>query len=358
MGALVITISSEGKKLDPTVEILSVEVRREVNRVSEAEITLNDGSVAERKFELSDTPLFVPGKKVSIAAREGDAKDAVLFEGLVVRHAVESRPGSTSLRVELKDAAFKLTRRRRSAVFRSQTDDEAFRKLISDAGLKAGDLKATRPKHAELVQYLSTDWDFIVSRADSMGLAVDAHRGTVSVQPLVSSSAAKLRLEHGMDDVELELELDATDQWAEMTTQAWDVQDLKATQSALAADPKVKVGNVDAASIARDLGGSRSELWHPAPVTQDELSAWADGRLARSRLTLLRGTASIPGNPALAPLDVVEIAGVGDRFNGKALVTGVTNRLEHASGWRTELRFGLSPEIFARQPDIADVPAA
>src|SRR3954468_18199226 len=185
MAALVITLSSEGVKLDPAVEILSVEVRREVNRVPEAEVTLNDGSVAERKFELSDTGFFEPGKKVSIAAREGDAGDATLFEGLVVRHAVESRPGTNLLRVELKDAAFKLTRRRKSAVFRSQSDDEAFRKLIAGAGLKAGDLKATKPKHAELVQYLSTDWDFIVSRADSLGLAVDAHRGTVSVQPLV-----------------------------------------------------------------------------------------------------------------------------------------------------------------------------
>ncbi|HZN91131.1 MAG TPA: hypothetical protein VFB81_00445, partial [Myxococcales bacterium] len=64
MGALVITISSEGKKLDPLAQILSVEVTREVNRVPKAEVRLIDGSVPDRKFELSDTALFEPGKKV------------------------------------------------------------------------------------------------------------------------------------------------------------------------------------------------------------------------------------------------------------------------------------------------------
>lgn len=357
MGALVVTISSGGQKLDPAVEILSLEVRREVNRIPEAEVTLNDGSVALRKFELSNTTLFEPGKPVTIAAREGSAVDATLFEGLVVRHSVESRRGATALRVELKDAAFKLTRQRRSAVFRGQGDDEAIRKLIGAAGLNVGDLAATSLKHSELVQYHATDWDFIVSRADAQGLMVDAHRGTVSVRPVVSTAAPKVRLEHGLEDVDLELELDATDQWAEMTSQAWDPQNLAATQPAPAAQPGVKVGNLDAAAIARKLGGDSCALVHPALLPPGELSSWAGGRLARSRLNLLRGSVSIPGSPDLAPLDVVELAGVGNRFNGKALVTGVTHRIDLTSGWRTDLRFGLSPEIFARQPDIADVPA-
>jgi len=357
VGALVITISSEGKKLDPLAQILSVEVTREVNRVPKAEVRLIDGSVPDRKFELSDTALFEPGKKVTIAAREGDAPDATLFEGLVVRHGVESRPGGSFLRVELKDAAFKLTRKRRSAVYRNQADDEAIRKLLGDAGLTAGTLEATRVKHKELVQYYSTDWDFIVSRAEAQGLAVDAHLGMVSVVPLVSSAQPKVKLEHGLKDVELDLEVDATDQWAELTSQGWDAKNLAVTEPAQAKDPKVKVGNLDAAAVARKLGGASNAMLHPVPLPQDELSAWASARLARSRLTMLRGNASVPGNPDLAPLDVVEVEGVGQRFNGKALVTGVVHRLDLGS-WRTELRFGLSPEIFAREADIADAPAA
>src|SRR5258707_640632 len=98
MGIPTITITSDGARLDPVVQVLSVEVRRELNRIPEAHVRVIDGSVAERKFAHSDTAFFEPGKSLTISVRDGDAADTVLFEGLVVRHAVESRPGSSTLR--------------------------------------------------------------------------------------------------------------------------------------------------------------------------------------------------------------------------------------------------------------------
>jgi Rhs element Vgr protein len=83
-----------------------------------------------------------------------------------------------------------------------------------------------------------------------------------------------------------------------------------------------------------------------------ELTAWADARLLRSRFALLRGRAVVEGRAGLAPLDSVSLVGVGQRFNGKALISAVTQRLNR-DGWRTELRLGLSPEWFAQRPDIA-----
>ena len=356
MGVPTITIASDGTRLDPVVQVLSVQVRRELNRIPEAHVSLIDGSVAERKFAQSDTAFFEPGKSLTIAVRDADDADATLFEGLVVRHAVESRPGTSTLRVELKDAAYKLTRQRKTAVFRQQADDDAIRKLIGDAKLKVGELATTRTKHDELIQYCASDWDFIVARADAQGLVVDVDRGTVSVQPMIGSDQAKATIEHGLSDVELELELDAGEQWAAMTSQAWDVQKLAITSPSDAAEPEVTVGNLDAAAIARKLGGDTCALVHPALVPEGELKDWAASRLSRSRLALLRGRVSLPGRSDLAPRDVIELAGVGERFNGKAFVSGVTHTIDHG-GWRTELRLGLPPEPFARQPDIADLPA-
>jgi uncharacterized protein involved in type VI secretion and phage assembly len=134
------------------------------------------------------------------------------------------------------------------------------------------------------------------------------------------------------------------------------VQKLAITAPSDAAKPAVTIGNLDAAAIARKLGGDTCALVHPALVPQGELKDWAGSRLSRSRLALLRGRASIAGRSDLAPRDVVELAGVGERFNGKAFVSGVTHTID-PGGWRTELRLGLPPEPFARQPDIADLPA-
>jgi Rhs element Vgr protein len=356
MGVTTLLLTSNGEPPEPVIQVISVEVHRELNRVPEAHVHMIDGSVALGTFARSDTPFFEPGKPVEIAVRVGDDPPAMLFEGLVVRHAVASRPGSSTLRVELKDAAYKLTRKRRTAVFRDQADDAAIRTLIGDAKLKVGELATTSTKHSELIQYCASDWDFIVARADAQGLVVDVDRGTVSVQPMIGSDQARVTLEHGRSDVELELELDAGEQWAEMTSQAWDVQKLAITAPSEAAKPAVTVGNLDAAAIAKKLGGDTCALVHPALVPEGELKDWAASRLSRSRLALLRGRASLPGRSDLAPRDVIELAGVGERFNGKAFVSGVTHTIDHG-GWRTELRIGLPPEPFARQPDIADLPA-
>jgi Rhs element Vgr protein len=361
MGIPVATIKSEGTELDPTIEVMSIEIHRELNRIPEATLVLLDGSVAARKFEVSNSVFFALGKKITIALRyEGDDVDTTLFAGLVVRHAVETQPEGSQLRVELKDAAFKLTRQRKSAVFRKQSDDDAIRKLIGDAKLTVGELAATKPKHDELIQYYASDWDFIVARADVQGMVVDVDLGAISVQPMALASEAKLALAYGLGSVsELELELDAGQQWAEVESVGWDLQQQTLTAPEPAKQPSVPVGKAganDAAAVAKTLGGDKYTLLHPAVLEQPELEAWADARLLRSRLSLLRGRAVVAGDPTLAPLDTVELSGVGDRFNGKALVSAVIQRVDH-DGWQTELRLGLPPEWFARQPDIAEVPA-
>lgn len=172
------------------------------------------------------------------------------------------------MRVELKDAAFKLTRQRKTCVFRKQADDEAIRTLIKDAGLQVGDLATTTPQHEELVQFHASDWDFIVSRADAQGLVVDVDRGKVSVQAMMSGAGPAATLDHGLDDVEFDLEIDAGEQWAAMTSQAWDVQAQTATAPADARQPSVKVGNLDAAAIAKKLGGDSYALVHPGLLAQ------------------------------------------------------------------------------------------
>lgn len=361
MGIPVPTITCDGEPLALTVEIVEIEIRRELDRIPEATLTLLDGSIAKREFELSNGELFVPGKPVTIALRyEGDGEDVILFDGLVVRHAVESQADSSLLRVELKDAAIKLTRQRKSAVFREQTDDAAIRAVVDAAGLAAGELATSDVTHPELIQYYASDWDFIVSRADVQGLVVDVHLGVLSLAKLELADSGKRTLEYGLGDVHgFELELDGSQQWAELSSVAWDLPGQKLADPTPAVQPKITVGNLDAAmitKIAKELGGEQTTLLHPVPLAPGELAAWANARLLRSRLALLRGRVTVDGDPELAPLDTVEIVGIGERFDGLALISAVTHKLDH-DGWKTELQLGLSSEWFARRTDIAEIPA-
>jgi uncharacterized protein involved in type VI secretion and phage assembly len=53
----------------------------------------------------------------------------------------------------------------------------------------------------------------------------------------------------------------------------------------------------------------------------------------------------------------VEIRGVAARFNGPALVSGVTQTF-NSDGWDTQLTLGVSPENFARSPELMDMPSS
>jgi uncharacterized protein involved in type VI secretion and phage assembly len=119
----------------------------------------------------------------------------------------------------------------------------------------------------------------------------------------------------------------------------------------------LQIGNQTDTFLAEAVEASAATLLHGAPTAPAELQSWADARLLRSRLSLLRGTAVVDGGADLKPLDTVEIKGVGQRFNGKALVSGVTHTID-GDGWRSQLRLGLSADWFARTAELAEVPAA
>jgi Rhs element Vgr protein len=353
----VATITSEEKALDPAIGVISIEVRKELDRIPEARLVLLDGSVAEREFAVSNSAFFEPGKRIRIDMRYEGEEDAQIFEGLVVRHGVEAGTDGSELHVELKDEALVLSRERKSVVHREQSDSDVISTLISDAELTAGTIDATEVQHEELIQYYASDWDFLLARADVNGQVVIVDDGTISVRAMAADEAAKARFEFGLDEIyELELELDGSGQWSKITSRAWDLAQQALAEPVEAAQVSVAAGNVDASALAGKLGGDELTLMVPAALPADELAPWASARLARSRLSLLRGRLVVAGRADLKPFDRIELGGVGDRFNGTLLVAGVIHRFDH-EGWQTELQLGLSPDWFARTPDIADVPA-
>ena len=96
---------------------------------------------------------------------------------------------------------------------------------------------------------------------------------------------------------------------------------------------------------------------HPVDISNEEIKAWVDGRLVRSRLALLRGRLTIGGRLDLAPLDVIEVKEVVESVGGNTLISAVTHRVD-VDGWQTELQLGLPAQPFAAEPAITDIPAA
>jgi len=353
-----VTILKDGTEMDPSCQLLSMSIQCEVNRIPWAELTLRDGNAAEQKFSVSDTDFFVPGSNIEIRLGwEGNSKKTV-FKGPVVRHSIEADRRGSYLVVGLKDAAVKLTGIRRTTVYRDKKDSEAISQIVSDAGLSAGNITSTTTSHKQLVQYYCTDWDFILARAEANGLCIYVDAGKMSAAALQVSGAPAKRFEWGISEIfDFEFRADASHQYANVNSIAWDAKDLKFTDAATAKSVSLSQGNLKADSIASKIGFDTDTLVSLVPLEAGELTAWADATMARTRASALRGRLSVSGLNDLKLLDVVEIAGFGDRFNGNTLVTGIGHRLgEH--GWITDVQFGVAPESTTTKPGVTDVPAA
>ena len=348
MTVLALSISSNGSLISPEIEVLAVQIQRALNKIPSARLSFIDGDVPKRSFPLSNTATFAPGALIEIKARwEGETgapgKDVLLFEGLVVRHALEARNTGCLLHIELKDKALKMTRGRKSAVRLDMTDAAAFEDLIKGAKLKLGTFDATAYRHKSLVQYQCTDWDFMLSRAQALGLQVAVQDGKVSVRAPTLSASAKLKIEFGLSEVyEWDFEFDAQEQMFGLDTLGWDPSTQAMLTASAVAQAVPAQGTLKGAAAADALGLAKRSLRNSAAFEAPELKDWADGQLTQSRLAMLRGRVSLQGTGAVALLDVVELTGMGDRFNGKALVSGVAHRIE-AGEWRTDLQFGLDP---------------
>jgi Rhs element Vgr protein len=362
MSTVTATIESGSQVMPVSYGLLSIDILKEVNRIPHAQIVLLDGDSAKQKFEISDDPFFEPGKPIQIKLRYEDdpGSEHVVFRGLVVKQVVEASSQGTQLSVELKDAAIKLTQSRRSEVYYGKTDKKIIGELIERAGLKAGTLEDTQPVHPELVQYYCTDWDFIVSRAEACGLLVVAEGGEVSLRKIVLNGQPERvhTYEFGISPVyDFEIEVDASHQRASVESIAWDLKNHKLTQASKAQAFALTQGNLKAEDLAASVGGQVEVLSSPVPLSLNMLQTWADAVMVRSRMAMIRGRMAVPGFGNVHCLDGIRIDGVGKRFNGATLVTGVRQRVG-LQGWQTDLQFGLSPERFAERRDVKDLPAA
>lgn len=358
MSTVTATISSAHQVMPATYELLSIDVVNEVNRIPYAQITILDGDAAKQKFAISDTAFFEPGKEIEIKLRYEGGADVSVFKGLVVRHAVEAGEQGLILTVEMKDSAIKLTRARRSEIYREKTDSEVIGTLITNSGLTKGKMATTQPAHPELVQYYCTDWDFILSRADAYGMVVVVEQGKISLAEIKLSGSPAHTYEFGISEIyNFEIEVDANHQYAEVESIAWDLKNQTLTQATKAKDFSLTQGNLKPATVAKAVGGALQTLSDAVPLDPKTLQAWANAAMIKSRMSMIRGRISAPGFGDIHCLELMEVAGVGKRFNGKTLITGVRHRVD-VNGWQTDVQFGLSADAFASKADVMDRPAA
>lgn len=345
-----------GTAVSAEYQVQSVVVSRGFNRVAAAEMFVLDGDPSAETFKVSNAADFIPGAEIEIQAGYHGTEESI-FKGIVVRHGVKSLQRKPSqLRVECRDAAVKLTVGRNSAYFYDQKDSEIIESLAGDAGLQ-NDVEATQVSHPQMVQFYSTDWDFILSRAEANGKVVLTSDGKLVVKAPDASASPAVSLRFGGNLLEFEAVMDARTQFSSVQGLAWSAADQAMVEVDAAAGAAAAPGNVSSDDLASVIGLSALALKHAGQVKDQELQAWADGEKARSGFAKVRGRARTQGFAAIHPGDVIELAGVGDRFAGNALVAGIRHEID-SRNWETDIEFGLSADAFgSRERNVVEAPA-
>lgn len=349
-------VKSNGTVLKDTVEVTLIKVVHGINRIPTATLTILDGDMAKGSFELSDKKDFNPGRKIDISAGYGSDAQPV-FSGIVIKQGISIGAEQRSqLKVVCMDKCRSMAVSRHNANFVDQKDSDIITKLVGDhSGLKA-DVKATTTKHPEMVQYDSSDWDFMLSRAEANAMVVNVEAGKVSVAP-PKAPKADLITTWGADLIEFEADMDASYQYKSVEAAGWDIKSQKALSESAKSASINKQGNIESAVLAKTLGAKPYTLQSATVLEKGELKDWAKGQQVKSALARIRGTMSFAGNAKAKPGTGITVKGVGKRFEGDVYVSRVEHLISDGF-WRSNVEFGLSPKWSAEHQDLTAPPAS
>jgi len=331
------TIKAGGEAVPRELQLLSVSITLAANRIASARLVYVDGAAATGQFPLSDGDLFKPGQSIEILAGAGRDSSSV-FIGTVVRQGARVREAAASqLVVDCRHAAMKLAVTERSTDYFDQTDSDIIAAVLAAAGFGA-DVEATALQHKQVLQYQSTDWDFLLARARANGQLVWCEGDQVVVRKPALNGTTVCTLQYGATLLEFEGEIDARLQHAEYKGTSWDAasQETVEVQAAKPSfTPPGDLGSDDLAGVADQA----FEVRHPA-LPEAETQAWVDGIALHRQVDQVSGRGKCDGIASVKPGVVVELAGLGRRFNGKVLVTGARHEFSLVQGWKTHVQFG------------------
>lgn len=345
------TIKVGGTVLSREHQLLGVYVIKAVNKIAAARLVYLDGSASASDFPLSNTDLLIPGKAVEILA--GTGHDPVsLFKGIVIRQQLKVRNHTApQLIIECRHKAVKLTVGRKNAYFFDQADSDIISALLDKAGVGA-DVDSTSVKHKQQVQYNSTDWDFLLARAEANGKLVFTNGDRLKVKAPVFTTTPVCTLQFGATILELDAEIDARLQYSAVKSLTWDA----AQQSVLekeAKNPNLNTpSNLSSDDLAAVVGLDYYRLQHIA-VSEEEAQAWADAQWLKFQMSKVSGRVKCEGLATVNLGDIVNLSGVGDRYNGKVLVTGVRHDFDLVQGWKTHIQFGNVEKWLAEEQHIS-----
>ncbi|OOG78488.1 type VI secretion system tip protein VgrG [Flavobacterium sp. A45] len=350
------SIKINGNAIPETLNVFSVHVEKKVNRIPTAKIMILDGEPNTGQFEASSSSTFLPGATISIEAGY-DSKNELIFKGIITSQSlrIDSLIGS-ALEVECRDAAVKMIMGRKSVTYANKKNSDIISSIIGNYSALESDVTTTTKVWPEQVQHYVTDWDYILALAEANGLIVTTINGKISVNAPDKDTSSVLTVTYGDNLLEFNAKLNSTTQLGNVTSNSWDYKNQEVINSE--ATPNIAgSGNLSTKKLSEVIDLPSFQLQTSAPLETADLNDWSKAQIIKSEYSKIMGEAKFKGTNLIDPGKYMTFQGLGDRFNGDYLISGVVHNLSDGN-WISEVSLGLSPIWFTEEPDVMAPPAS
>lgn len=365
-----VTIGSKDFEPGSTNSCYSISTLYKANKIPHATIIFIDGDPAAADFTLSSSKDIEPGTEVTISMGYSGTNEKV-FKGVIVKHSIKLSGTKSYTYLECKDPLVKMTIAKKNRVFGDGsaplTDNANFMTVFTEYALNTRLTLKGVPYIAQnsITQFYSSDWDFILNRAELNGKMILVQKpgnayGNIIIDNPLSTETAKATFTFGKDLFDFEMESNALSQIKEAEASTWkdDTQEvLKSTKATKSTFSQLENTGITAAALNVITSPTTLSLFHGGGLVKAEIDGWSKAVLEKAAHSKVKGSFKIKGDYALNLGDTITLAGVGTKFSGNVVVTGIKQELS-STGWFTYISFGLDSSWHSENFNINAPPAA
>ncbi len=337
-----LTVQVEGRDLPPDVSALMV------HALVDDSTQLPDMFVL--RFTDPDTTVlqkggFDIGKAVSLSVRRSESPGAEpLLEGEITSLETVHTHHGTQTVVRGFDKSHRLFHGHRVEVYQQMKLSD----IVGDVGRRAGlrtDVDASQAVFEYVLQDGVSDWDFLRRLARQANRSLSVVKSQLLFKAPVEASAAPSStasrdnpqvIEVGVNVVHLRTTLTASDQASGVQVRSWDPKAKRAlVATATPRGDTAKIGAGAPSALLSDFGSSTYVAHEAGLQTQTALQATADSLAGHLSGGFAELEGAVHGNAALRAGAPVNVQRVGDKFNGKYVLTSTRHEFGADSGYQT-----------------------
>lgn len=349
-------ILSKGKEIENTFHLSFLQTSSVLNHIGKATLHFDCGNMEDFSFSESDSDAFKPGADIAIKVGYVKNEEKTIFEGFVINHGIRIEANiRPQFIVECRDYAYPATLGRKNNLFEKKKDSDICSQIMKTYGFSVS-TDDTIIEHETLVQYYSSDWDFVRSRAEANGLVIHTQGQKISIKNPAVSGNPVIKLRYGRDLFSFNGSLTSSGQYEQVEALTWDPAKQQLVSSQASTPSLNSQGDITIKELDKQ-GGDKQICQSDAGIPQNVMKAWANAQALRNGLARYQGDFIITGNADVYPGCIVSLENIGNRFTGHVYVGGIEHSIKNGL-WTTRILMGLSPDNITDLPDVTAPPAS